>query len=126
MTQHYIRKRKASYVASQQDNKRPKMPQHKATSQPIDSRLLPGNPKLLVDVHAASTIWMRNLHLNQFEANMSTRGTQQDLVNLLDICCFRNGFMNVNLRKAIFSFLNRGRNNTSHGVFSKGMRKRLS
>ena len=35
---------------------------------------------------------------------MSTRGTQQDLVNLLDICYFQKGFMKVILRKANFPF----------------------
>ena len=55
-THHYIIHRKASYVVLTTRYKRTKSPQHKATSQPIDSRLLLGNPKLLVDVHVASTI----------------------------------------------------------------------
>ena len=59
MTQHYITVDN-KYVAIQQDCKRTKSPQHKATSQPVDSRLLPRNPELLVNVHAASIMLMKN------------------------------------------------------------------
>ena len=45
------------------------------------------------------------LHLNQFEVNISTRGTQQDLVNLLDICLSERFYEGWILRKAIFHFL---------------------
>ena len=61
VTQHYITA-ESKYVATQQDCKRTKSPENKQRSQThtTDTRLPPGNPELLVDVHQASTNWMKN------------------------------------------------------------------
>ena len=61
VTQPYITA-ESKYVAIQQDYKRTKSPESKQRSQThtTDTRLPPGNPELLVDVHQASTIWMKN------------------------------------------------------------------
>ena len=61
VTQHYITA-ESKYVAIQQDCKRTKSPENKQRSQPhtIDTRLPPENPELLVDVHIASTICLKN------------------------------------------------------------------
>ena len=60
VTQHYITA-ESKYVAIQQDCKTTKSPGNKQRSQThtTDTRLPPGNPELLIDVHQASTIWMR-------------------------------------------------------------------
>ena len=51
---------------------------------------------------------------------MSTGGTQQDLVNLLDICRFQKGFMKVFLQKAIFHFSEiKGGKHVSWNVFKR-------
>ena len=98
------------YVAIQQDCKRTKSPEisnvakpyyryQAATWEPRTTRRCPQS------VHHLD----EELHLNEIEANMSTRGTQQDLINLLYICWFRKGFMKDEFCvKQCFIFQNRG------------------
>jgi hypothetical protein len=100
------------------------------TSQPKDSRLPPGNPKLLVDVnvHAETTIiWDTYSALENInEARLSTGCTPQDLNNLLATCSSLKGLLWSFFAKSQLLFIKPERRGSSTQNISKGDKRALS